>query len=189
MQHYGAPTRLLDFTYSIYVAAYFAFERSVGKYAAIWSIDAKWAARASEDVLRSAGRTDVDTLGTPTDESDEATISSLIFGNPMRFAWPLTPFRLNERLQIQKGTFLVPGDVGATVMQNLAALSGYDSPGRVVKILLPRRFRSDALRQLFHMNISATSLFPGLDGYAASLGVYHPTVWHPIRWNRPGRIK
>ena len=28
MQHHGAPTRLLDFSYSIYVAAYFALEES-----------------------------------------------------------------------------------------------------------------------------------------------------------------
>src|SRR5437016_3319598 len=28
MQHHGAPTRLLDFSYSIYVAAYFALENA-----------------------------------------------------------------------------------------------------------------------------------------------------------------
>lgn len=30
MRHYGAPTRLLDWTYSIYVATYFALEKKPG---------------------------------------------------------------------------------------------------------------------------------------------------------------
>ena len=183
MQHHGAPTRLLDFTYSIYVAAYFALEATTADSAAIWSIDARWASRESKKALRNAGRTEVDALNSLGVERDEAAVGDLIFGDFVRMAWPVNPFRLNERLRIQKGTFLVAGRVESSHMDNLTALPGYDAPESVVKIVIPQAMRSEALRQLFHMNISRTSLFPGLDGYASSLGVYHPTVFHPIRWN------
>src|SRR4051794_8101362 len=38
IQHYGGPTRLLDFTHSFYVAAFFAVENAVAD-AAIWGVD------------------------------------------------------------------------------------------------------------------------------------------------------
>src|SRR5262245_30744213 len=44
MQHHGAPTRFADFTYSLYIAAYFALEAADGD-CAVWCIDAKWAVR------------------------------------------------------------------------------------------------------------------------------------------------
>jgi len=42
MQHHGAPTRLLDFSYSIYVAAYSAMESADGD-SALWAVDGLWA--------------------------------------------------------------------------------------------------------------------------------------------------
>jgi hypothetical protein len=40
MQHHGAPTRLLDFTWSRHVAAFFALERTT-KRAAVWAVNPK----------------------------------------------------------------------------------------------------------------------------------------------------
>jgi len=45
MQHFGAPTRLLDWTYSLHVAVYFAIEAAPDDPCAVWAIDQKWLQR------------------------------------------------------------------------------------------------------------------------------------------------
>lgn len=181
MQHHGAPTRLLDFTYSVYVAAYFALESADGD-AAVWAVSAPWALRESVTLLKAAGRSEAVVLQAPTTEEHEVAARELLFDEPVaRLASPLTPFRQNERLRTQRGTFLVPGDVSAGFIDNLLALPGHDQPANVVKIILPPALREPGLEQLYAMNISRTSLFPGLDGYAQSLGVFHPS-FRPAPW-------
>jgi hypothetical protein len=181
MQHHGAPTRLLDFTYSVYVAAYFALEAADND-CVVWAVNAPWALKQSVSALVSAGKQRAQELQAPTQEGHESVARELLFEEPFApCAVPLTPFRQNERLRTQRGTFLVPGDVSVAFMDNLRALPDHDQPANVLKILIPKGLRPVALAQLYAMNISRTSLFPGLDGYAQSLGVFHPS-FRPASW-------
>ena len=186
MQHHGAPTRLLDFSYSVYVAAYFATEKAEGD-CAIWAVDGPWALGRAESLLRSGGKRDEDVkrMMEPFQEGDEEVVTPLFFDKPhIRAAWPINAFRLNERLRIQQGAFLIPGDVSQSFMANLAALMlGSDAEDRFLKIIIPQAEARLAVRRLYSMDISRTSLFPGLDGYAHSLGVWNP-AFDPINWKR-----
>jgi len=68
---------------------------------------------------------------------------------------------------------LCPGDLGKTFDENLLAVKGYNDSHNLVRLVIPKERRVEYLRQLDNMNINRTSLFPGLEGFASSLGVYH----------------
>lgn len=180
MQHHGAPTRLLDFTYSLSVAAYFAIEHSDCD-AAVWAISVPWLTQCCKNALRSIHAERVDILDSPFEEQGEITLHDLVFKTTsVNCTLPVNPFRLNERLRIQKGLFLAPTNVNASFMENISCLPGHDDRTNVVKLILPQGIRREALERLYYMNISRTTLFPGLDGFAQSLGVFHPSFRTPI---------
>ena len=195
MQHYGCPTRLLDFSYSAYVAAYFAVVESDSD-AAILALD-EWALRAN---LRSQ----LALKYSPNNAlRDEINVAHLLAAN--RFIGekkhlpkvsaliPLVPKRLTDRIARQQGLFVMPTNASAPFMANLAAAYGHmdgaelaftptalkdfmgvvnpDSEDRphVFKLVVPRSAQRDALESLAQMNITAETMFGGLDGLARSL--------------------
>ena len=102
MQHHGAPTRLLDFTYSVYVAAYFAVEEADSD-SVVWALDGPWALQQAAALLKSAGKKQTQSMFKPFMDNDEKLAESLFMVKPYVSAtWPINPFRLNERLRDRK---------------------------------------------------------------------------------------
>ena len=191
MQHYGAPTRLLDFTYTFFIAAYFAMEKPCEKSCphAIWAVRSKWAAESGITLLREGGK-NIRYLENEQNEMqwelqkpffesllnlkepNQEERNRLSINNHL-CVFPVNAMRLNERSTIQQGVFLCAGNVTKPFEENLKSLSGFDNKENLVKLLIPDGLRLEALKRLHAMNINRASLFPGLQGFAESLAIHH----------------
>lgn len=163
MQHHGAPTRLLDFTWSPQVAAFFALEKAK-KSAAIWAICAPrlWSLKHADPETGDVVRTSELYIRTPGNYAKwylHGTLPFVVLGEP---------FVMNQRLIAQSGTFVVPGLIDRPVE---TIISGYPRADQLlVKLVIDaENARDEFMSQLYTMNITNASLFPGLDGLARSL--------------------
>lgn len=177
MRHHMAPTRLLDWNYSIYIAAYFALERvSAKEGAAVWALNYEWARRESKRIWLKNGKKEK-YLGTPPEPLGKIRgplhFKNLFLDKPFtNTACPVSPNRLTERLTAQKGLFLCAGNPNITFDENIQAMTGFKEENNIIRLIIPREQRKKYLKKLFESNITHTTLFPGLDGFSNSLSVY-----------------
>jgi hypothetical protein len=154
MQHHGAPTRLLDFTWSPYVAAFFALEASTTD-AAVWAINTP--------------KLGTHCFGPNTFDDDwvpkpEETLQRYGFENANDVAIGESFFK-NQRLIAQSGTFACPFDITRPIDEILG-----QSRDTIAKFVLEGpKLRKQALSELYRMNLTHATLFPDLDGLARSL--------------------
>ena len=172
MQHHGAPTRLIDFTWSPYVAAFFALERTVAD-GVVWAMN--------------KGRVDRTRPSEPVrmDPRAGGNFRRYFLKGKHRFIWMGEPHTMNSRLIAQSGTFAVPGVLDLPVEE---ILSDRDQNNILAKIVLTNAVREVAMRELYRMNITYATLFPDLDGLARSLAyelefhwAYDPHTMRPYR--------
>lgn len=178
MQHHGAPTRLLDFTWSPFVAAFFALERAT-KDAVIWAVFLPSIWKRS---YRLGGR---EVPGWELGLRNPGAYRRYYLNNEGPFVSVGEPMIMNKRLTVQSGTFLVPGVLDPPVDQILAE---YPNPEKTVAkfILKTQSLRSEAMLALYSMNVTNATLFPDLDGLARSMAyelefhyAYDPKEFRP----------
>jgi hypothetical protein len=173
-QHRGLPTRLLDWTYSPYVALHFA-TADLGRMnddGCVWAIDFVRANRSLPARLRSVMQ---------AEGSDTATVDMLSRFPSLREFDRLsrTPFVV----------FLEPPSIDLRIVNQFALFSLMSSPRASLdqwlvshaalarRIIVPARLKWEVRDKLDQANVNERVLFPGLDGLSRWLTRYY--------WRKP----
>lgn len=166
MQHHGAPTRLLDFSWSPYVAAFFALERATVD-VAVWALFVPGLSNRPMRTLRASQKVRKDEIAPWVKGGYE----KFFLPNKRQIVVAGEPHRMNQRLIAQSGTFVMPGVLDKPI-ESLAR------PAAITKFVLnTSEIRIPAMLQLYQMNVSNATLFPGLDGLARSLAYELESHW------------
>lgn len=165
MQHHSAPTRLLDWTTSAYVAIYFAIDQHWGQDGAVWLFNSQSVANHADNTYNNGNRRVL-------------TISQQqnFFWNPNATDEPLLlqSGQRSERIVAQQGRFFVCGQILANyddVMEGaIKSEENQNQPSDWYrKVIIPGDLKPEFLARLRTFNITASSLFPGLDGLGRSI--------------------
>ncbi|MCK9625579.1 MAG: FRG domain-containing protein [Bacteroidales bacterium] len=193
MQHYGTATRMLDFTYSIFVAMFVAVAEN-GESGAIWAINKLPLHFQVFDKYReinnveSAGNDILDQFA--LDQANDILLNHRFDHEIKKQLFIIKPNICNERLSRQQGLFLMPSLISCPFSECLFSYLQSSEPMEVafnnlidyshgakyrqedislIKIVIPKKLNYIIMKYLREMNITAELLFPGLEGLAKSL--------------------
>jgi hypothetical protein len=161
MQHYGVPTRLLDWSGSALVGLYFAVRENYGyHHAAVWVLD-PW--RLNK---RAIGRDEVLPPGSPgLSAADVRRYSRWL---PDRFKsharWPLSPVAVypnyvDRRIVAQQSCFTIHGRRQTRLEEMLVGKND-----RLAKLTIPSYRVEDIKTQLGIAGLNESTVFPDLGG-------------------------
>jgi FRG domain len=158
MQHHGAPTRLLDWSKSPYVAAYFAVDSEPSQDGAIWYFHANRLARRMDESggipFDSAMKRLPELFGAACDHP-----TCYLFERKTRI----------ERMVTQQGGFTASLDVLADHADLIERALRNDEKEWLRTLIIPAQLKPEFLLQLYRLNVNGVALFPGIDGLGRSM--------------------
>jgi hypothetical protein len=178
MQHHGAPTRLLDFSRSPFIAAFFAYDQCIVQEdinVAIWAINYNF---LKNKALKEIDREFSLEIKENKNLINEKLFEKIFFHNNRNLVFPVEPFRMNRRYSLQQSIFVSTGNSNESFISQLKFL-GDEISKAVIQIEMPSLLQKEVLRDLQRMNLNRASLFPDLDGYAASLRLRYNSMKSP----------
>lgn len=201
MQHYGSATRLLDFSYSIFVAIYMAVIDTSGN-GVLWAVNKipiNFSVFEKYRKVKGKNRVGKDELKKFTlEEANNIILNHSFEKNLKKELYIIEPQICNERLSRQQGLFLMPSDItcsfedclhtyletNISIRMDFSELIEYSRQNKysqedimVMKIIIPSELSFRILKHLRAMNVTSEILFPGIDGLAKSVN-YHRIYFH-----------
>jgi len=184
-QHHGLPTRLIDWTYSPYVAAHFATASQPDLDGMIWCVDfSRTNALLPARLQRMLRREDTQVF---TVELLCAIARRLAYFDRLAarpFLVFFEPPSLDERIVAQFALFSVLSDVRMDLTRWLASRTRLFR-----RIIVPADLKWEVRDKLDQANVTERVLFPGLEGLARWLTRYHSERPPPRRARAPSKLR
>ena len=172
-QHHGLPTRLLDWTFSPYVALHFAthVQSSYDVDGVVWCVDFHAVHRHLPpklgELLGHEGA-DVFTTELLADAVPDLPAFDALADDGGPFALFFEPPSLDDRIVTQAAVFSVLAGSWDGLDAWLA-----EHPGMARRVIVPAELKWEARDRLDQANVTERVLFPGLDGLARWLARYY----------------
>ena len=156
MQHFGLPTRLLDWTASPLAALFFALESEADDDSAVWGLV------PSRLNAEFSGRDEIFVLA--GSEARPLLLAGLEKGSPVDKVLAVMGQDIDIRMTVQQGAFTLHG-TGVPLNERPEATE------YLAKFVIPRSEREKLKEELWFLGIRRSSLFPDLANLALDLAM------------------